>query len=177
MKNRDRRIAHLAALVAFCALNVVASAAGASGDELEILPEPKMLLVLIVFFALLVFPMNALIFKPIFKVLDEREEKTAGTRRHADRLFADAEEVLERYETSIREVRREAEAGRKQTLEQARADGSGRTGDARSEAEREVARARAEVATALEQARSELRAQSQVLAREVAERALGRSVS
>ena len=175
--NRDRRIAHLAALVAFCALSLVASAAGASGDELEILPNPKLLLILIAFFTLLVFPMNALIFKPIFKVLDERAEKTAGTRRHADRVFADAEEVLERYEASIREVRQEAEARRKQTLEQARADGGNRTGNARSEAEREVARAREEVATALEQARSELRNQSRALAREVAERVLGRNLS
>ena len=175
--NRDRRIAHLAAFVAFCALSLVASAAGASGDELEILPDPKLLLILIVFFTLLVFPMNALIFKPIFKVLDEREEKTAGTRRHADRLFADAEEVLERYETSVREVRQEAEADRKQTLEQARADAGNRSSDARAAAEREVARAREEVATALGQARSELRSQSQGLAREVAERVLGRSFS
>jgi F-type H+-transporting ATPase subunit b len=177
VKNQDRRIAHLAALVAFLAVNLVASAAGASGDELEILPQPKMLLILILFFALLVYPMNTLIFKPIFKVLDEREEKTAGTRRHADRLYADAEEVLGRYESSVREVRQEAETARKQTLERARADGGGRTADARAEAEREVARARAEVATALEQARSELRTQSQALAREVAERALGRSFS
>ena len=132
--NRDRQIGHLAALVAFCALSLVASAAGASGDELEILPNPKLLLILIAFFTLLVFPMNALIFKPIFKVLDEREEKTAGTRSHADRLFADAEEVLERYETSVREVRQEAEAGRKQTLEQARADAGNRSSDARAAA-------------------------------------------
>jgi F-type H+-transporting ATPase subunit b len=174
--NRDRRIARVAALIAFCALQLMAGQAVASGDQLEILPDEK-IVILMVFFALLIYPMNALIFQPIFRVLDEREAKTAGTRREADALFADAEEVLERYQQSIREVRQEAEAERKQTLARARADGGSRTGEARAQAEGEVTRAREEVAAALEQARSDLRAQSQLLAREVAERALGRPLS
>jgi len=181
---RDRRIAYLGALVAAAAAVLVAGLAGASEGELVIVPHDaqghfavRELLILIVFFSALVYPLNALLFKPIFRVLDEREEKTAGTRRHAERIAANAEEVLERYESAIRAARQEAEAERKQTLEGARADGGSVTAGARGEAERTVAHARAEMATALEQAGVQLRAQSESLAREVAERALGRSLS
>lgn len=132
---------------------------------------------LILFFFLLVYPVNKLIFKPIFRVLDERDGKIAGTRERAERLFGEADEVLARYEGSVREVRAEAEQARKQVLEGARGDGGSKTAQARGEAEREVAAARAEIAEALEAARGELRAQTEGLAREVASQALGRSLS
>ena len=176
--NRDRRIARTASLLAFGAhFLLVASEATASEGDLVLLPDPRTLLILVVLFGLMVFPVNALIFKPIFRVLDQREEKIAGTRRHADRLAAQADEVLARYEQSVRDVRQDAERDRKSTLEGARADGASTTVAARSDAEREVARARAEVASALEDARAVLRTQSQELAREVAARALGRPLA
>ena len=175
--NRDRLVAGTASLIAFGALLLLASEAVASEGELVLVPDFPTLLVLMTLFVVLVFPANVLIFKPIFQMMDEREEKIAGTRRHADRLFAEAEEVLQRYEQSLREVRQDAEHERKQILERARGDGSAKTAEARGEAEQEVARAREEVAAALDQARSMLRSQSEGLAREVAARALGRALS
>jgi len=174
--NRDRLIARTASLIAFGALFLLASEAFASEGDLVLLPDFRMLLILVALFGVMVFPTNALIFKPIFRVLDQREEKIAGARRHADRLFADADGVLARYEQSVRDVRRDAEQERKQTLERARADGGAKTAEARGEAEREVARAREEVAAGLDRARSTLRSQSEDLAREVAARALGRAL-
>jgi len=178
--NRDRRIARTAALIAFAAATCAASGAAASEGGLVIYPNVDghfsllRLFTLVLLFGALVFPVNALIFKPIFRALDARDDKIAGTRRHADRLAAQADEVLARYEQSVREVRQEAENDRKSVLERARADGASTTASARGEAEREVARARSEVASALADARASLRAQAQELAREVAARALGR---
>ncbi|GAG52270.1 unnamed protein product, partial [marine sediment metagenome] len=138
--NRDRRIARIAPLIVFGALLILGSDALASEAELVLFPHVhgefsfRDLIILLAFFTALVYPVNTLIFKPIFRVLDEREEKIAGTRRHADRLFAEADEVLERYEQSVREVRQDAEQERKQTLEAARADGAAKTAEARGEA-------------------------------------------
>jgi F-type H+-transporting ATPase subunit b len=180
---RDRRIARIAPLIAIGALLILGSEAFASEGELVLFPHVhgefsfRDLIILLVLFTALVYPVNRLIFKPIFRVLDEREEKIAGTRRQADRLFAEADEVLERYEQSLREVRQDAEQERKQTLEGARADGAAKTAIARGEAEREVTRAREEVAAALDDARGTLRAQSESLASEIAARVLGRVLS
>jgi F-type H+-transporting ATPase subunit b len=181
--NRDRRIARTASLIALGSTLLFTSVAVASERQLVLIPNEdghfslRVLFYLVALFGVLVIPVNALIFKPILRVLDEREEKIAGTRRHADRLFTEAEGVLQRYEQSVRDVRQDAERERKQTLESARADGAARAADARGEAEREVARARDEMATSLDDARATLRAQSEALAREVAARALGRALS
>jgi F-type H+-transporting ATPase subunit b len=175
--NRDRRIARTALLIAVSTSLLLASEAFASEGGLAIFPDPRMLMLLVVLFLVLVFPVNALILKPIFRVLDAREEKITGTRRQADRLIAEADEVLQRYEQTVREVRQDAEQERKQTVERARADGAATTTDVRNESKREVGRAREEVAAALDEARTGLRAQSEGLAKEVAAQALGRALS
>jgi len=175
--SRDPRIAHPASLTAFVAALFVASEALASEGGLVLLPDPNTLVVLMIVFGLLVYPANQLIFRPIFRVLDERDSRITGTRRDAERLAREADQVLARYQESVREVRADAERERKAALERARADGAARTGAARGDAEREVGRARAEVAAALEEARVTLRAESAGLAREVAARALGRTLS
>jgi F-type H+-transporting ATPase subunit b len=173
LKNRVRQ----AALGAFAATSLLAGEALASEGDLVLFPDPVMLGLLVALFLVLVYPVNTLIFKPIFRVLDERDAKIAGTREKAENLFAEADEVLARYEGSVRDVRAEAESARKQVLAAARGDGGSRTAEARSEAEREVAGARDEIASALDAARGELRAQTEGLAREVAARALGRPLS
>jgi len=175
--SRDLRIAHLASLTAFGAALSVATEAVASEGGLVLTPDPTTLVLLVVVFGLLVYPVNQLIFRPIFRVLDERDSKIAGTRRDAERLAREADQVLARYQDSVRDVRADAERERKGALERARADGAARTGAARGDAEREVGRARAEVAAALEEARATLRAESSQLARDVASRVLGRTLS
>jgi len=177
VKTQRRRGSECAPIAIFAFALLAAGVAHAAGDELVLLPDLTKLLILIALFTALVFPMNKLVFRPIFRVLDAREEKTAGTRRHADKLAVDAQQMLERYEDSIRTVRQEAEDARKQAIASARSDGGAATAAARTEAEGEVARAREEIATALEQARATLKAQSAALANEVAERALGRTLS
>jgi F-type H+-transporting ATPase subunit b len=184
LKNRVRQ----AALGAFAATSLLVGEALASEGDLVLFPGqdqhgdwsvPAFMEfgLLIALFLVLIYPVNMLIFKPIFRVLDERDAKIAGTREKAENLFAEADEVLARYEGSVREVRAEAESARKQVLVAARGDGGSRTAEARSEAEREVAGARDEIASALDAARGELRAQTEGLAREVAAQALGRPLS
>lgn len=175
--SRDLRIAHPASLTAFVAVLFAAANATASEGGLVLTPDPYTLVVLVFVFGLLVYPVNQLIFRPIFRVLDERDSKISGTRRDAERLAREADAVLARYQESVRDVRADAERERKAELERARADGAARTGEARGDAERQVGRARAEVAAALEEARATLRAESSHLAREVASRVLGRTLS
>jgi F-type H+-transporting ATPase subunit b len=155
----------------------VASASASEGG-LVLVPDVKTTLpALILLFALLIIPVNLLIFRPIFRVLDARADKIAGTRERAEKLARKADETLASYQQSIREVRDDAEGDRKQRLESARRDHAARTAEARDEAEREVVRARAEVAAALAESRTALRAQAEELAAEAAARVLGRALS
>jgi F-type H+-transporting ATPase subunit b len=151
-------------------------AALASGGELVLVPQIPMLVALIALFLLLIGPTNRLIFKPLLRVLDEREARTAGTRARAARLEEEAREVLERYEREIAKTREETERLRRAALERGRGESQELTGAARGAAEQTLEQARGELAGALDSARRVLRAQSQELAREAAARVLGRSL-
>jgi F-type H+-transporting ATPase subunit b len=176
--DRLYRITRTATLLAIGVSVYDAAPAVASEGGLILLPDfSGTMPLLIVLFGLMVFPVNALILKPIFRVLDGREEKITGTRRNAERLAGEADEVLQRYENAVREVHVEAERDRKLALERARSEGATTNVGARGEAEQQVQRARDEMATALVDARDTLRSQSKDLARGIASRVLGREFS
>ena len=152
---------------------LLAQPSHAAGD-LVLIPSLPLLVALIVLFTVLVLPVNALVFKPIFRILDERDARTTGTREKAQELERNAQEILDRYEASVREAREEAERERRAALEQARGASQGTTTDARGAAEQEIERARSQIAAEFEAARTALRTQSQDLARQAASRVLGR---
>lgn len=155
---------------------VSASPAAASG-ALELIPDlygrlPIMLLL----FVLLIFPLNALIFKPIFSALDARAERIAGARSRSQQLQRDADDVLNRYETAIREARGECEVARQARLETAREEQARLTTAAREAAEAELDRARQELDRSIDEARATLRSSAEGLAQAAAERVLGRAL-
>jgi len=148
----------------------------ASGGGIEIVPSPGRLLPLIVFFLLMIVPVNRLLLRPLLAVLDEREERIAGTRDRADALGREAETVLAGYQARIAEVRGESELERRGTLDEARGRHGERVRDERAAAEARIAQARREVGAALDEARRQLQADAEGLARQAAERMLGRSL-
>jgi F-type H+-transporting ATPase subunit b len=155
---------------------VVPALAAASEGGLVLVPDPALLLALILLFVVLIFPVNSLVFRPLLRVLDEREERIAGTRSRAAKLEGEAADLLARYERSVAETRDESERGRRALLEEVRAEAQRETAAARGEAESRIEQARREVADSLEGARATLRAQSQDLAREAAAQVLGRAL-
>ena len=125
---------------------------------------------------MLIFFANGLLYKPIFRLIDERQARTAGTRQRAEKIVSDADATLSQYKRAVREVREEAETDRKRQAALAREENASATAAARAEAEGEMERAHSEISAALEQARQTLRAEAQGLAREAASRVLGRTL-
>lgn len=136
-----------------------------------------MLWVMVALFVVLIFPLNALMFKPIFNALDARSERIAGARERSQHLEDEADTVLTRYETAIRDARAEAEAARQAQLGEAREEQATLTANARAEAETDLTKARSELGRSLEEARASLRASAEELATTAAEQVLGRSLS
>lgn len=161
-----------AALLLFL-VPATARAAGA----LELNPTPTVLVGLLVGFVILIAPLNAMIFKPLFRVLDERKARIDGATQRAKHLQGDAEQVMNRYRESIREAREAAERERQSHIAESRAEQAAITDEARTDAEREVSRVRDEIAASLEDARGQLRTSASDLARTAADRILGRSHS
>jgi len=162
---------------ALAAIALLSAGPAAAAGALELIPDfygrlPIMLLV----FVLLIFPLNALIFKPIFAALDARAERIAGARARSQQLQHDADDVLNRYETAIREARGESETARQGKLETAREEQVRLTTAARGAAEAELERARQELDRSIDEARGSLRSSAEGLAQAAAERVLGRAL-
>jgi F-type H+-transporting ATPase subunit b len=169
-------------------LSLFSSAVASASENLEILPDAALpgvfgdgglgtMWVMLVGFVVLIFPLNALIFQPIFRALDARADRIQGARGRSAQLQSEADAVLEQYEQAIREARAEAEAARQRQLALAREEQASLTSAARRDAEEELERARADLGRSLEEARNTLRAGAEDLAQAAAEQVLGRALS
>jgi F-type H+-transporting ATPase subunit b len=171
--------ARLRAVPSALLVTSLASQARAAEGGLEIFPQltlPGLALLfsLMLLFTLLIPLVNVLLCRPIFRVLDRRDERITGTRRRAEQLAAEADVVAGRYESAISASREELESERRERLEAARRDSASEAAGARAAAEREIEAARRELAAALAEARTRLRVEAEGLAREAAARVLGR---
>ena len=192
-KIRTRRLTALVGSSALVATLVATPALAA--DSLQLIPDLDLfgaldgvagyeddgglgaMWVMLISFVLLIFPLNALIFQPIFRALDERAERIQGARDRSTQLEEEANSVLDRYESAIRDARAESEEARQAQLATAREEQVSLTTAARSAAEGELDRARTELNQSLEEARATLRASADDLATAAAERILGRPLS
>lgn len=156
---------------------LVAGPAWAAEGGLQIIPDPKLLAVLVIVFALLIAPVNRLLVQPLLRVLDERHERIEGARARAGAVAQEAESVLSGYQAALDQARRAAAAERQRQLETARREEKATSGGAREAAEEQIERARGEIDAALVTARGTLRREAELLAREAAERILGRRLA
>ena len=156
------------------AMWLYASSARASEGALELVPQLPLLTALLLLFLLMVAPVNALLFRPLLRMLDERADRIAGTRSRAERLDEQSVVLRGRYESALREARDGAERSRQERIEAARSQLQERTGEARAAAEQRIDSARTELVANLEDARGQLAEQARELAREAAARVLGR---
>jgi F-type H+-transporting ATPase subunit b len=131
---------------------------------------------LLLLFVVLIFPVNRLVLQPLLGVLDERSARIEGARKRAQEIGAQADAVFGRYQAAIEAARKQADALRNRALDDARADQARVLANARLSAESEIGEARSGVARALASARAGLRPQAETLAREAAERVLGRAL-
>jgi F-type H+-transporting ATPase subunit b len=163
-------------LVAWVAA-IALTAAPARAEGLDIFPDATRLAALLVLFLVLVPFANALLFRPLLAVLDEREARIGGARAKAAELARQSAALVEQHDAAMREARASANAERMRALERARQTHQTAIRDARQEAEREIAAARGQVVDAVAAARDALAREAEPLAREVAERLLGRSLA
>jgi F-type H+-transporting ATPase subunit b len=135
--------------------------------ELFLQAVPTVLILLVFYFIL-----RAIFFKPLLKVMAERDTRTVGARKAAEAAQAAAADKIKQYQEALKQARSkvyaEQEAVRKKLLD----DRAALLKQARAKAAAEVAAAKQRVAAELAAARQEIEGTVSQLSSEIARRVL-----
>ncbi len=114
------------------------------------------------------FYFRAMLFKPLRKVLKQRDELTAGARQAAQKSLAAAERKTAEYEAKLREARAEVYQEQEKIRAHWMDDQAAQLAKAREGAESSVKRARLEIAADAAAARQNLLETSAALGEQIA---------
>lgn len=134
------------------------------------------LLIQIINFLLLIFILNLLLYKPITKIIDERNKKIEDSKSEVQSLDEKAELRIADYEEKMRQARQEAMNQRNEVKDEGEETGKTIIEEARSEISTMIEGFKVTLASEREAARSVLRDQAKKIAVEISEKVLGRGV-
>lgn len=127
-------------------------------------------------FVTFIIVLKPLLFDPLLRVFEAREQRTEGARQSAREMDEQAAELILRYEKELEVVRRDAAEDRDRLREETQRLEARILAEARADATRIIEEGKAKIATEVEQLRKELEAQRPQLAAEIASKVLGREV-
>lgn len=120
--------------------------------------------------------LRSLVFRPVMELFDARTAAMEGSREEAKRLEADAESKREHFETQLRSVRQKSGEERQKLQGQAQQLARELTDKARHESAAALSSAKAQLDLESKNTRQKAQAEVPALARQIAEKLLGRSV-
>lgn len=127
-------------------------------------------------FLVLIFILNILLYKPITKIIDERNKKIEDSKNDVDSLNGAAELKIADYEEKIRQARQEAMSQRNDIKEEGEEAGKTLLEATRGEISTMIDGFKATLAGERDEARKVLRGQAEKIAVEISEKVLGRGV-
>jgi F-type H+-transporting ATPase subunit b len=116
-------------------------------------------------------------FGPLERILKSRYDATEGARKRAEETIALAEAKTAEYESALRSARAEIYKEQEQLHQRLEQERKAEVQAARTSAEQTIRQARAELAADVEQAKKDLAAHTDVLANQIADSVLGRSMA
>ena len=114
------------------------------------------LVVQIANFLVLVWILNRILFKPIFRIMDEREQYRSTTRARVEELLADVQAKQEDYDVRLKEAGANARAEKKRLTSEAGAHASEVMQKAKAEAQEHIVEIRTQAADEAEKVKGEL---------------------
>ena len=153
----------------------VTALALAGGEDNIIQPNASLFLVFVLFI-IFVFVLNRILFRPIGRVLDEREALTEGATNEARAAARRYQAELASYEASIRQARGESYRRLEQDRAAALEERKRLIDEAKQKAADEIDLAKSEIANQAALARASLEAESRQIAERISRTVLGRTV-
>jgi F-type H+-transporting ATPase subunit b len=126
-------------------------------------------------FLVLMVVLNIFLYKPVRKILADREKEIADAYERTVSVDREVQEKMELYELKLRQTTAMAAEEKSKAIHKAREEEAAAIDKARKEASDIVATIQKRVAGEAEQARDFLKEQAQTISREICEKVLGRS--
>ena len=136
----------------------------------------KALFIQFVNFVLLIFILNALLYRPIRQAIKQREEKINQDREEAKRLAKEAEIRLNEWNKGLEEAKKAGLEKQGELMKGAKDEERAIITKVREETEDFIKKMRAEMAKDMEAARETLKTQAEAFSLEIAEKILGRPI-
>lgn len=145
----------------------------AFAESIQLVPDGT-LIVHIAIILTMVFLLNRLLFKPVGRILSEREIRTRGRSGEARDTIQRVKESLSRYENSLRQARAEGYSLLEQQQSAAYAERQRKIAVLRQEVEGQVEQQKVEIRTQAEQVRGTLRGEAERVAASIKSQLLRR---
>jgi F-type H+-transporting ATPase subunit b len=133
-------------------------------------------LIQLINFLVLLAVLNILLYKPIRRVIAERQGKIADARRRAEGVDQDVQAKMAEYEARLKEMKSGAADERGALVREAQAEETNILEAARKEASETLSAIKSRVAQEAADARTILQEQAKLLSVDICEKVLGRSL-
>jgi len=157
-------------------LIVMSFALGFAENSIQLVPDGTLILHVIIILVM-VYVLNATLFKPINQILASREKRTRGRLSEAQEILKSVSDKLARYERSLRQARGEAYAVTEAQRAAEMKERQQKLNEMRAQLAQSTAREKEIIQQQAAEARVTLEAESYGLAREIGSRVLSRPIS
>jgi len=149
---------------------------GFAENSIQLVPDGTLLLHILIILVM-VYVLNATLFKPINQILEAREKRTRGRLTEAEEILRNVSEKLSEYERTLRQARGEAyslaEHERAGAIQQRQL----KVNEMRQQLSESIAKEKVSIQRQAEEARALLDVESRRIAREIGSRVLSRPIS
>jgi F-type H+-transporting ATPase subunit b len=145
-------------------------------NSIQLVPDGTLFLHIAIIL-LMVFILNATLFKPINRILEERERRTRGRSGEAHDILQRVEEKMTQYERTLREARAEGYRLLEQERAMAIEERQARLSAVRDEINNSIAGQREAISGQVDEARVTLDQEARRLAAEIGSQILHRPIS
>jgi F-type H+-transporting ATPase subunit b len=145
-------------------------------NSIQLVPDGTLFLHIAIIL-LMVFVLNATLFKPINRILEERERRTRGRSSEAHDILLRVEEKVTRYEQTLREARSEGYRLLEQERAKAIDERQRRLSEVREEINNLIAEQKEAIGGQVNEARVTLEVEARRLAAQIGSQILHRPIS
>ena len=149
---------------------------GLAENSIQLVPDGTLILHVLIILVM-VYVLNATLFKPINKILEARDQRTRGRLSEAQEILKSVSEQLANYERQLRQARGEAYALSESERGAAMQERQNKLTEMRAHLAESIAQQKEAIQKQADEARGTLEGDSRRLAREIGARILSRPLS